>query len=77
MKISEFCRELGVTRQTVLRWEKLGYITPKRVAISPKYSQRIFTKEDVDKIKRYLMLTHWEKVIESIKVKMKGDSNNV
>ena len=45
LTIKEACQRLGVTRQTLLRWNKLGYLKPIKIGGKPRYQ-----KKDIDKL---------------------------
>lgn len=50
--LTEAASVLGLTTTTLKRWQKNGKIT---VAQDPITNARIFTPEDIDKIKAYIL----------------------
>lgn len=40
LKVEEVCQKLSVSRTTLWKWEKLGYLKPKRVGRRVLYSQK-------------------------------------
>lgn len=46
-KTADLCRELGVSRYTIIIWESKGYFTPPRTGMR---GDRRFTKQQLDEI---------------------------
>jgi excisionase family DNA binding protein len=58
MRISEACRLLGVSPETIRKWEREGLIRPERTALG----QRFFTEESLLEIKKVIKRRIKEKV---------------
>jgi DNA (cytosine-5)-methyltransferase 1 len=46
----EAAREIGVTKNTLFRWEKNGLIAPAK---RDRNNHRVYTREDIEKIKQW------------------------
>lgn len=47
---ADAAKMIGVTKNTLFRWEKLGFIEPP---LRDRNKHRIFTTEHIEKIKQY------------------------